>query len=191
MADDSRGSDLLIVDNSHERWKVSTYLQEWCELSKRFDIATGNFEIGGLLVLGDAWQKVDEIRILMGESTSLRTKQAFELVLLGSPTGTGADAPQPALTSEGHRANPVVRLPQSRGPLIPSCRKRKILQPRPATGWRSLLRCARPIEQGIDLRPSRSSAASCSHESPFPAIIGPHTSTESHGPQPRLSPRLL
>jgi superfamily II DNA/RNA helicase len=72
------GSELLIVDNSNERWKVANYLSEWCEISKRVDIATGNFEIGGLLALKDIWQKVDEIRILMGDTTSLRTKQAFE-----------------------------------------------------------------------------------------------------------------
>ena len=83
MAEQSGGTDLLVVDNSNERWKVSTYLQEWCDVSKRIDIATGNFEIGGLLALGDKWQKVDEIRILMGDLTSLRTRQAFEHALHG------------------------------------------------------------------------------------------------------------
>lgn len=77
MADTRTGTELLIVDNSEERWKVSTYLREWCEISKRFDIATGHLEIGGLLALHNAWQKVDELRILMGDSTTLRTKQAF------------------------------------------------------------------------------------------------------------------
>ncbi len=81
MADERTGSELLIVDNSDERWKVSTYLKEWCEISKRFDIATGHLEIGGLLALADAWQKVDEIRILMGDTTTLRTKQAFAAAL--------------------------------------------------------------------------------------------------------------
>lgn len=71
------GTELLIVDNSDERWKVATYLREWCEISKRFDIATGHLEIGGVLALNDAWQKVDELRILMGDTTTLRTKQAF------------------------------------------------------------------------------------------------------------------
>jgi hypothetical protein len=75
------GSELLIVDNSNERWKVSNYLSEWCEISKRIDIATGNFEIGGLLALEDLWQKVDQIRILMGDRTSLRSKQVFEQAL--------------------------------------------------------------------------------------------------------------
>src|SRR2546428_10939117 len=77
MEETRAGSELLIVDNSDDRWKVSNYLREWCEISKRFDIATGHLEIGGLLALKDAWQKVDEIRILMGDTTTLRTRQAF------------------------------------------------------------------------------------------------------------------
>ncbi len=45
------GNDLFIVDNSDEEWKVLNYLAEWCEISSRFDIATGYFEIGALLAL--------------------------------------------------------------------------------------------------------------------------------------------
>src|SRR4051812_14857188 len=72
------GSELFIVDNSDEDWKVLRYLHEWCQLSKSIDIATGNFEIGSLLALKDEWRKVDEIRILMGDEVSLRTKAAFD-----------------------------------------------------------------------------------------------------------------
>jgi HKD family nuclease len=53
------------------------YLHDWCQLSKSIDIATGYFEIGSLLALRDEWQKVDHIRILMGDEVSLRTKNAF------------------------------------------------------------------------------------------------------------------
>src|SRR4051812_23042031 len=74
----STGSELFIVDNSDEDWKVLRYLHDWCELSKSIDIATGYFEIGGLLALKDEWQKVDSIRILMGDECSMRTKAAFE-----------------------------------------------------------------------------------------------------------------
>src|SRR5687767_4345195 len=81
MTEARAGSELLIVDNSDERWKVATYLREWCEISDRFDIATGHFEIGGLLALQEDWQKVDEIRVLMGGATALRTKQAFNEAL--------------------------------------------------------------------------------------------------------------
>jgi superfamily II DNA or RNA helicase len=76
------GSELFIVDNSDVDWKVLRYLHDWCDFSKSIDIATGNFEIGSLLALKDAWQKVDHIRILMGDETSLRTKQAFEQGLI-------------------------------------------------------------------------------------------------------------
>jgi Helicase conserved C-terminal domain/PLD-like domain len=81
MTDFPRGSDLLIVDNSHERWKVADYLREWAALSQRLDIATGHVEIEGLLALRGAWQQVDTLRILMGEEVSLRTKRAFEEAL--------------------------------------------------------------------------------------------------------------
>jgi hypothetical protein len=71
------GSELFIVDNSDVDWKVLRYLHDWCQLSKAIDIATGYFEIGSLLGLKDEWQKVDQIRILMGDEVTLRTKAAF------------------------------------------------------------------------------------------------------------------
>ncbi len=69
--------ELFIVDNSDTDWKVRSYLSDWCELSKAFDIATGYFEIGALLSLKEKWQSIDRIRILMGDEVSLRTKRAF------------------------------------------------------------------------------------------------------------------
>ena len=72
------GTDLFIVDNSDQDWKVREYLHDWCQLSKSIDVATGFFEIGALLALADEWQKVDLFRILMGNEVSLRTKRAFE-----------------------------------------------------------------------------------------------------------------
>ena len=69
--------ELFIVDNSDDDWKVAQYLHEWCSIAKRLDIATGYFEIGSLLSLKDEWQKVDHIRILMGDEVSKRTKNAF------------------------------------------------------------------------------------------------------------------
>ena len=71
------GSELFIVDNSDTDWKVLKYLHDWCQISKAIDIATGYFEIGSLLALRDEWQKVDKIRILMGDEVSKRTKSAF------------------------------------------------------------------------------------------------------------------
>jgi phosphatidylserine/phosphatidylglycerophosphate/cardiolipin synthase-like enzyme len=72
------GSELFIVDNSEQDWKVLRYLHDWCQISKAIDIATGYFEIGSLLALQDEWKKVDKIHILMGDEVSKRTKQAFE-----------------------------------------------------------------------------------------------------------------
>jgi hypothetical protein len=72
------GSDLFIVDNSQEDWQVVRYLHDWCQISRGFDIATAYFEIGSLLALKDEWQKVDQIRILMGDEVSMRTMKAFE-----------------------------------------------------------------------------------------------------------------
>jgi superfamily II DNA or RNA helicase len=71
------GSELFIVDNSDELWKVRKYLQDWCDLSKSIDIATGYFEIGSLLALDGEWPKVDAFRILMGDEVTLRTRSAF------------------------------------------------------------------------------------------------------------------
>ena len=71
------GSELFIVDNSDEDWKVRQYLHDWCQLSQGIDVATGYFEIGSLLTLDGEWQKVDQIRLLMGDEVSRRTKKAF------------------------------------------------------------------------------------------------------------------
>jgi superfamily II DNA or RNA helicase len=71
------GGDLFIVDNSDADWKVLQYLREWADISHRFDIATGFFEIGALLGLDGEWQKLDRIRILMGDEVSRRTKEAL------------------------------------------------------------------------------------------------------------------
>jgi superfamily II DNA or RNA helicase len=71
------GSELFVVDNSDENWKVLRYLHDWCQISKAIDIATGYFEIGSLIALDGEWQKVDKIRILMGDEVSRRTKNAF------------------------------------------------------------------------------------------------------------------
>ena len=70
-------SELFIVDNSDSDWKVRSYLSDWCDLSSAIDIATGYFEIGALLSLKEQWQKVDKIRLLMGDEVSYKTKRAF------------------------------------------------------------------------------------------------------------------
>lgn len=71
------GGDLFIVDNSDSDWKVRQYLHDWTEIANKMDIATGFFEIGALLSLDGQWQKLDELRILMGDQVSMRTKKAL------------------------------------------------------------------------------------------------------------------
>jgi hypothetical protein len=71
------GGDIFIVDNSDSDWKVAQYLRDWTELAHQFNIATGYFEIGSLLALDGQWQRLDHIRILMGDEVSYRTKRAF------------------------------------------------------------------------------------------------------------------
>jgi HKD family nuclease len=79
MAQESpkQGGDLFIVDNGDQDWKVRRYLSDWADLANSFDIATGYFEIGALLILDGQWQKLDKIRILMGDEVSKRSKKAL------------------------------------------------------------------------------------------------------------------
>ncbi|MFC1866548.1 helicase-related protein [Thermodesulfobacteriota bacterium] len=72
-----KGGDLFIVDNSISGWTGLRYLEEWTGIAKSFDIATGYFEIGSLLGLDSKWQKLDKIRILMGDETTRRTRAAL------------------------------------------------------------------------------------------------------------------
>jgi hypothetical protein len=69
-------SDLFVVDNS-ELWKVENYLHEWADLAYAFDVATGYFEIGALMALDGQWQKLNKLRILMGDEVSKRTRDAL------------------------------------------------------------------------------------------------------------------
>ena len=78
-----RGADLFIVDNSNDQWKAVRYLHDWCEIAKAMDVATGYFEIGALLALDGQWQKLENIRILMGDEVSKRTHDAFQKALMG------------------------------------------------------------------------------------------------------------
>lgn len=77
MSAQGRGGDLFIVDNSVSGWTSARYLREWTEIAKSFDIATGFFEIGGLLELDGDWQKLDKVRVLMGAEVTHRTRSSF------------------------------------------------------------------------------------------------------------------
>ena len=75
------GGELFIVDNSDDEWKALRYLRDWCDYAKSIDVASGYFEIGSLLALEGQWQKLDGLRILMGDEAGLRTKKVFEKAL--------------------------------------------------------------------------------------------------------------
>lgn len=73
----SSAGELFIVDNADSDWTGLRYLREWTEIATGFDIAAGYFEIGALLELEGHWQKLDRIRILMGDEASYRTRAAL------------------------------------------------------------------------------------------------------------------
>ena len=71
-------SNLYIVDNGNEEQSVKKYLSEWCPISKQMDIATGYLEIGGFLTLDTEWQKLDKIRIILGNEMTKKTKDVID-----------------------------------------------------------------------------------------------------------------
>ena len=74
-------NNLFIVDNMSRNKSVKHYLTEWCSISKQMDIATGYFEIDGLLELENKWQTMDKIRIILGSEVTKRTREVIEQVV--------------------------------------------------------------------------------------------------------------
>ena len=74
-------NDLYIVDNSSPELSVKKYLNDWCAISRQMDIATGYFEIGGLLELDGEWQNLKKIRIILGSEITKRTREIMEDIL--------------------------------------------------------------------------------------------------------------
>ena len=70
--------NLYIVDNLSDDKTVKHYLTEWCTISKQMDIATGYFEIGGLLELENKWQSLDKTRIILGSEVTKRTRDVID-----------------------------------------------------------------------------------------------------------------
>lgn len=68
---------LQIVDNGSKSNRVLEHLQRWISESGSFDIASGYFEIGALLALEGDWQKLEKLRVLMGDEITRRTKDAL------------------------------------------------------------------------------------------------------------------
>lgn len=97
------GRGLFIVDNSVEGWTGLRYLEEWTGIARAFDIATGYFEIGGLLGLHGKWQGLEKIRILMGAEMTAPTRKA----LLDAVTARATAILDASLESE-KEANPFL-----------------------------------------------------------------------------------
>jgi superfamily II DNA or RNA helicase len=76
-AGERRDEPLFIVDNAADGRSGLDYLRQWCEVARAFDIATGFFEVGALLALDGHWQRLDRLRILMGDQVSRRTRKAL------------------------------------------------------------------------------------------------------------------
>jgi len=104
MANEPRGHELFIVDNSVSGWTGQRYLEEWTSIARAFDIATGYFEIGSLLALDGRWQELEKIRILMGAEMTARTKGA----LLAAVREKATDVLDTSIEDE-KKANPLLR----------------------------------------------------------------------------------
>ena len=63
-----------LIDNI-EGNTLQKVLENLLVKSVNLDIATGTFEIGAFLSLGETWQHLDGIRLLMGDETTKRTKE--------------------------------------------------------------------------------------------------------------------
>ncbi|MEZ4527867.1 MAG: phospholipase D-like domain-containing protein [Desulfobacterales bacterium] len=64
----------VIIDNSSGNTLVSAYEKLFPSLAS-ISLATGMFEIGAFLLLEGLWQNIKQIRILMGDETTRRTRQ--------------------------------------------------------------------------------------------------------------------
>ncbi|MBN2544014.1 DEAD/DEAH box helicase family protein [bacterium] len=65
-----------IIDNTTDP-KIKDVVENLLNYTKSLDIATGYFEIGSLLQLDGLWQKVPNIRIIMGDEITKRTKKVL------------------------------------------------------------------------------------------------------------------
>jgi len=74
-----------IIDNRDEN-TVLEALRKLLLESKALDVSTGYFEIGSLLALDGLWQQLGQIRILMGDETTKRTKAELVNAMVAKPT---------------------------------------------------------------------------------------------------------
>jgi phosphatidylserine/phosphatidylglycerophosphate/cardiolipin synthase-like enzyme len=65
---------LPVIDNTANN-SVQKMFEQWFKETRCLKIATAFFEIGSLLALDGEWQKIDSIRILMGDEIAKRTRK--------------------------------------------------------------------------------------------------------------------
>lgn len=70
-----------IIDNRNENTALEA-LKKLLPESQSLDVASGFFEIGSLLALDGLWQPLEQIRILMGDEMTRRTKQELVAALV-------------------------------------------------------------------------------------------------------------
>jgi superfamily II DNA or RNA helicase len=70
-----------IIDNREENTVLNALKRLLPEVNS-LDIATGYFEVGSLLALDGLWQRLKQLRLLMGDETTRRTKQVLLSALL-------------------------------------------------------------------------------------------------------------
>lgn len=66
-----------ILDNRNDN-TVLAALKKLLPESKSLDVATGYFEIGSLLSLDSFWNKLEKIRVVMGDESTKRTRKELE-----------------------------------------------------------------------------------------------------------------
>ena len=71
----------IIIDNRNAD-KLITAFQKLLPNLETMDVSTGIFEVGAFLLLEGLWQSLKQIRILMGDETTRRTKQEIVRALL-------------------------------------------------------------------------------------------------------------
>lgn len=63
-----------IIDNRRDNTLLDA-LKRLLPYSEAMDVATGTFEMGSLLTLEEDWQRLNRIRIIMGDETTRRTRE--------------------------------------------------------------------------------------------------------------------
>ncbi|QOV90201.1 helicase-related protein [Humisphaera borealis] len=81
MSSEPKYAEPFIVDNAAPDYKVADLVRRWSRAAVELDVATGHFEIGGILALRDDWTGVKRFRVLLGDQVTARTKRDFDRIL--------------------------------------------------------------------------------------------------------------